>query len=159
MSGKEHDIWGYDTYPAKHLDRTKELLDGAMDKAPRLDEPINMYRGLNTETFGEWHNVTVEEVQEMFPPGSDYSPPFPESATLHPKIAYGFSQPGVVMQIESKTLASPVNVGAWGTSEMEVLINHRKKYKIKDVSKQVWEKNNRDEDRDLIVITMEERDD
>lgn len=111
-NGIEHKIWGYEVYPAAHLDKTIASFRSAMEKAPELDEAIVIYRGTSSE------RATLSKLS------------LPASSTLSGSRAKSFfgsylenneGHVPVLMEIKTAKVASVAAMGAWGASEHEVL--------------------------------------
>ena len=126
----------------------------AFDRAPKLKEPAFIARGT---TSGELHGILglpedPEGQRALFDSieagdwtGKPVAPEaslrkHPESATLSSSVARSFSKStwnkkntddrSILLAIKSKTLASPANVSAWGTGEVEVYTNPTSDYRI-----------------------------
>lgn len=124
--GRENCIWGHSTYSPEHLDRQVELLNSAVSKAPELNEPVTIYRGVN-----------IENASQLFPVGEEVRDEVPKSYTLSPKTAQNFTHYGdeVVLKLSTKKLASPAAVSAWGSGEYEVFSDPLTAYEVVSVSK------------------------
>lgn len=126
----------------------------AFEHAPRLEEPTVIGRGTSA---GELHDLlgvpeNPEGQKELFDSieRGDWSGKqvsagasirqLPESATLHSNIAQTFAKQtydsrntddrDIIVAIHARTMASPANVSAWGTGELEVYTNPTSDYRI-----------------------------
>jgi len=123
----------------------------AFEKAPALEEPIVIARGTSV---AELHDlvgqpgVTNKELFDRLERG-DYNgtnvadsarmSKIPLSATVAKDVAASFAKNEysrvdedreVYITVKTRTLPTPVNVGAWSAGEAEVFINPLKKHKI-----------------------------
>lgn len=142
--GKEDEIWGHDVYSKEHLDKQSELLRSAFDKAPELDEPVTIYRGVN-----------IEKASTLYKVGDEFRTSVPKSFSMSHKTAFNFTDidDEVVLKVSTKKLASPVAVSAWGTSEQEVFSNPNASYEIAKISQEPLGKNR----RNITVVEMVEK--
>jgi hypothetical protein len=132
--------------------RTSAL--SALNKAPKLDKPVVIARGTSLAELGEITNMAKDSKDYKTLMDSIEAGDFngknvasnarmskiPQSAAVRAETAIRFSNRlwdqdssedrEVVIALKSKTFASPVNVGAWGTGEYEVFTNPLSTYKI-----------------------------
>lgn len=120
-----------------------------------MEEPVDIYRGVRFSDNLSVRIDSVEDAKEHFTVGEKYQPTFSESATVLPRVAYGFSN-GLIMRVKAKTLPSPVSVGAWGASEMEVLLNHNHAYQVNSIQEENWGEGYGGRNRKVIVVDLEE---
>lgn len=128
LSGKEPEIWGYDTYPREFIDQQIAYFRSAMAKAPELDEPIIIYRGTGSE-FANFEYLDR-----------------PASASLAGSVARGFANgegEAVVLEIKTTKVPSVAGMSAWGVSELEVLAPLGKYRKVGEFSAIRGRKNRR----------------
>jgi len=131
-----------------------QTVRSAFEHAPRLEKPTVIGRGTST---GELHDIlgipeNPEGQRELFdsiergdwngkPVSAEASlRQLPESASLHGSVAQSFSKQtydkkntddrDIVLAIHARTIASPANVSAWGTGELEVYTNPTSDYRI-----------------------------
>ena len=126
----------------------------AFDRAPKLDEPKVIARGTNSrELHGilglpedpEGQRALFDSIEAGDWTGKPVAPDaslrkHPESATLSSSVARSFSKStwdkkntddrDILLAIRSRTIASPANVSAWGTGEVEVYTNPTSDYRI-----------------------------
>lgn len=160
LTGQEHEIWGHDVYSKEYLDTMTSLCDSAYEKSPRTQYPVVIYRGLNTDHFHNPNDISIKEVNQMFTLGSTYTAPTYLSATANSNTAEGFASSNIVLEIKTRTIPSPVNVSAWGTSEQEVTIPRNKQFRVTNIIENVgFVSRNLDNNkvyRDNIVVQLEE---
>lgn len=130
-----------------------ELTRSALRKAPRLDEPIEIVRGTSPSELADIIDPStpaskgelMDRIEAGAYNGHSASPEsriatIPESASLHLRATNSFSSEDwddptaenrrVFLKIKGRTIASPANVGAWGTGELEVYTNPLSSYRI-----------------------------
>lgn len=168
LDGREDPIWGYDTYSREMIDLNIAHVISAISKAPRLKKPVVIYRGIKgVHIFDDADKSAATttrrptdfgEVVSKFPVGSTVDlGPLPQSATLNPRTAVSFSDE-VVLEIKTRTFASPANVSAWNTTEYEVFADPTRKYRVKAVKQNVPYET-RGENAKITVVQLEEIDD
>jgi len=126
----------------------------AFDRAPKLNEPKIIARGTSSrELHGilgipenpEGQRELLDSIEAGDWAGKPVAPDasmrkLPQSATLSSSVARSFSKStwdkkntddrDILIAIRSKTMASPANVSAWGTGEVEVYTNPTSDYRI-----------------------------
>ena len=153
-----------------------ETVYSAFEHAPRLEKPTVIGRGTST---GELHDLLgipenpegQKELLDSIERG-DWSGKLvsadaslrqlPESATLHSNVAQSFAKQTydrkntddreIVLAIHARTIASPANVSAWGTGELEVYTNPTSDYRILG-GRRVDDENGRDH---FFILEIEE---
>lgn len=118
----------------------------AFERAPRLDEPVVIARGTTPEELvdilGADPSSDKARLMDELELGKFNGAPtsgdsrlnnIPQSASLHGSVARSFSGESwdddsaenrrVIVTVKARTMASPVNVSAWGTAELEVYTN------------------------------------
>lgn len=167
VDGREHSLWGHDEYSPELLDARVAQVKSALAKAPRIKEPVIVYRGIKaahiTGDIGDndaaldRSDVSTDEVRKKFVVGEIVDMgPLPTSGSLNPETAVGFSS-NVVLEIKTRTLASPVNVSAWHTSEYEAFVDNSRKYRVVSVQDNVkYTCSSRYTADDIRVIQLEE---
>lgn len=127
---EDHYIWGHEIYSKEHLDKQTSLLSSAFEKAPELDELIAIYRGVN-----------VKNASSLFSVGDEISGRVPKSFSLSSRVAGRFTdgQDEVILKVETKKVASPAAVSAWGASEQEIFSDPNAIYEIVSMSKESFE--------------------
>lgn len=133
-------------------------LRSAVIKAPKLEEPIKTYRGIKLQEFNQMFEHTDsksnKELASKLLNGDLTGQKLPKvdkfgnttklshapvSATANPQRSINYSESNYedrdnsfapVLEIEAKTMASPVAVSAWGSGEAEVYTNHTSDYEI-----------------------------
>lgn len=150
----------YDTFESSktnimrnYAKKRYKLMRSAIEKAPRLDEPIQVYRGTNvaelTELLGEKTPENQEELDSLKQKllsgnmnnatcqDSRITARIPKSGSIFPDIAHRFAQDekfyeeNIILSFSQKTCASPVNVSAWSAGEGEVFVDGKSKFKLK----------------------------
>lgn len=131
-----------------------EAVRGAFEHAPRLEEPTVIGRGTSAHELHDLLGVSEnpegqKELLDSIERGDWSGKPvsadasirqLPESATLHSNVAQSFSKQtydkkntddrDIIIAIHARTIASPANVSAWGTGELEVYTNPTSDYRI-----------------------------
>jgi len=134
--------------------RALSTVRSAFEHAPELDKPTVIARGTSTGELhdllglaenpegqkelldsierGDWNGKSVADSASIRQ--------LPESASLHGNVARGFAKHSwedentddrrVLLAVHAKTMASPANVSAWGTAELEVYTNPTSDYRI-----------------------------
>lgn len=164
--GREHPTWGHDVYSPEMLDENIKHVISAITKAPRLKEPVVIYRGIkevhivddaekDSVTSG-FKEIDTQVVKDRFPVGSTVNlGPLPASATLNPQTALKFSS-DVVLEIKTRTFASPVNVSAWSTTEYETFVDPTRKYRVVAVHDDVTYDAGSSRETGIRVVQLEE---
>ena len=126
----------------------------ALSKAPKLDKPVVIARGTSLAELGELTGMSKDSkdfksLMDSIESGAFNGKPIsrearmakiPQSAAVRAETAIRFTNMlwdreatedrEVVIALKTRTFASPVNVGAWGTGEYEVYTNPLSTYKI-----------------------------
>ena len=139
----------YDMADKKILEAKRELahtlktnVTNAFNNAPVLETPIMTYRGTTLDEIKEIVNLDsnssdeelIDKLNNGVYNGVDINNNsrinnIPVSSSISPSRAERFGD-DVIIVIKRKTMTSPVNVSAWGTSELEVLTNPQSQYVI-----------------------------
>ena len=116
-------------YSKRELAKRAKNLASALAKAPKLEKPVVVYRGLQS-----WDDVknTVEDYVKEHPVGSIMEMKLNSSASFDPGVASGFAD-DIILEISTDTPAAVSNVSAWGTREREALLAAGDKYKVKAI--------------------------
>lgn len=116
-------------YSKRELAKRAKNLASALAKAPKLEKPVVVYRGLQS-----WDDakITVDEYVKEHPVGSTMEAKFHSSASFDPGVASGFSD-DIILEISTNKPAAVSNVSAWGTREREALLAAGDKYKVKAI--------------------------
>lgn len=121
VRGGENAIWGFKDYSPEYLEKQNALLASATKKAPKLDTPLVLYRGVKEDNEGadfstKWEVGKTEEVN------------FPRCTSLNPSTAamhHEYDQP-VIYEFEVKTVCPTACLSAWRAIELEFLIPYKK---------------------------------
>ena len=132
----------------------RERILGAVKKAPKLEEPVIIARGTSLSEVrdligGDALSIPPRELISAIESGDltgevregSRMRTIPSSASVLLTRAVFFSNeeweddaddptPAVILSVRTRSFPSPVNVGAWGTKEGEVLIDPTMKYRI-----------------------------
>lgn len=116
-------------YSKREIAKRAKNLASALAKAPKLEKPVVVYRGLQS-----WDdaNINVDEYIAQNPVGSTMEAKFHSSSSFDPGVASGFAD-DIILEISTKTPAAVSNVSAWGTREREALLAAGDKYKVKAI--------------------------
>lgn len=113
----------------------------ACAKSPSFHEPITIERGTSWEELADITGYTEHEftgnVSHAGMIGSRVSPHarirhIPEAASISRRVRRGFGG-RVTVRIEQTSKTCPVNVSAWGSTEMEFVTNPASDYRITDI--------------------------
>lgn len=125
----------------------------AVAKAPKLEEPIQIWRGTSVEEIYDFIRIPEgeEDTEAVFnaieageyngeinPKSRIYAAP--ASLSVSPMIASRFIKPAydkpyndkslILISLKAKTMAVPGAVGAWGVNECEIMSNPSAKYRV-----------------------------
>lgn len=135
----------------EEIQRRAEDIKTAFAKAPKLPEPVVLYRGIGTDSPFD-HDEVINS--------GEYQAPTVLSASVNPGIAHSFGYGKVMLEMKTRRFPSAINFSTLGTKrEAEVMIAPGSRWKVVAVHKGVkfcWEGNKPDV---YTVIQMEETDD
>lgn len=127
-AGNSEKISRITSIPPEELDRRLDIITSACNKAPRLKEPVVLYRGLQREA-----PFDLEEVKKT----GEYTAPTALSSSLNPGVANSFGYKNIILEFKTRKFPTPTNFSYQHHKESEVLIPPGAKFKLVGVQEGV----------------------
>lgn len=101
--------------------------------AHRLEKPLLVYRGLNSDHFPGGKTPDIDTIHSVFPVGSVHHLGVFSSASVDPAKSTPFASSDVVLEMVGRSVAPVGGISNWGWSEREVVVNSGTQWRVRNV--------------------------